>query len=267
MKFRHAAIAVLVLAAAPQAALAQSSRITPVLSTTMQRTCQAETSTVALMTGGVESPDAQPVVETQTRGLKVVRTGEGRLFEQTSVAAGDDILLRFSTEVNGAVIEASLTGSSIDTYAAATPGADIPALAYAMADDVPERLLIGRTFAVGDHYYPEALRRSLISRMIANMGLPFAVNGSLDIRYRGEVMHAGRRAWRFSGEITVQGSGDLGGRPVAIDHVTRGEILHDAETGLVLRYDTTADTELDLGGQPVSRQRNTESYDCEIIPQ
>ncbi|SFS53127.1 hypothetical protein [Brevundimonas viscosa] len=268
MYFRHAAAAaVFVLAAAPQIAQAQSGRISPVLSTTMQRACQAEVSNVTLMSGGVENVRAQPTVEANTRGLKAIRAGDGLRFEHTSASPEGSTVLTFSTAANGAVTDANLTGSSIEAWAAATPRADVPALALALADDVPERLLIGRTFAVGDQYYPEPLRRSLINRMIGNMGLPFAADGAIDIRYRGETRHEGRRAWRFSGELTAQGSGDVNGAPMEMDHVTAGEVLHDAETGLVLRYSTTATTQIDLRGQPFVRQRATDTYSCEIIPQ
>lgn len=267
MRFRRAVIAVLGLAVAPQAAMAQSGRITPVVSTTMQRACEAETSTVQLMSGGVETPDARPTGETQTRALKIVRSGDGHLFEQRVTSPQGDAVLRFRTSATGAVTEASLTGSSVDAYTAAATGVDLPALASTAAEDFPERLLLGRTFAVGDPYYPEALARSLADRMFASMGMPFPISGSTDIQYRGETAHAGRRVWRFSGDITAGGSGDFGGRPVAVDQVMLVDVLHDAETGLVLRYSATADTKLTLGGQPMGRQRTTEVYDCQIVPQ
>lgn len=263
MRLRHAVIAALGFAVVPQAALAQSDRITPVVSTTMQRTCEAETSAVQLVNGGVDIPDARPTVETQTRALKVVRSGDGHLFEQTATGPQGDTALRFRISAAGTVTEASLTGSAFDAYT----GGDLPALASTFAEDVPERLLLGRTFAVGDPYYPEALSRSLFDRMFASMGIPFPVSGSADIQYRGESTHAGRRAWRFAGDITAGGSGDVGGRPAAFDQVTRVDVLHDVETGLVLRYSATADTKVSVGGRPMGRQRTTDVYDCQIVPQ
>lgn len=261
------AAAVLFLSVVPQVALAQSGPITPVLSTDMQRVCEAEVTNVMLMSDGVENVGTQPTVQADTRGLKVVRTDNGLDFEQTAVGSNFSTVLRFSTVDNGAVTDANLTGSWADAYVAATPDADLPALAYSLAADVPERLLVGRTFAVGDQYYPEALRGSLMGQMVANLGLPFAVDGALDVRYRGEVRHEGRRAWRFSGEMTARGSGDVNGVPVSLDHVGQAEVLHDAETGLVLRYNLTSTTQYSVRGSPFSRQRATDTYDCEIIPQ
>lgn len=267
MKLRPIALAALILAGAPQAALAQAPRITPVLSTTQQRTCAAVNSNVVLMHRGQAVADAPPTVERQTRGLRIVEAADGLVIEQSAVGPTTDLALRVHTTADGTVTDATLAGTSIEAYAAAEPTVDLATLARTMADDIPERLLIGRSFAVGDSFYPEALRQTLIKRMAAAMGMPFAVTGTTDILYRGEVMHEGRRAWRFSGEFRSQGSGEVAGRTVAIDHVTTAEILHDVETGLVLKYDTRADTRLDVAGRLFQHQKVTDVYDCEIVPQ
>lgn len=267
MSFRHAAVAALLLGLMPQTAHAQGARITPVMSTAHERICDGETSTVTLVNAGQEVVGGQPVIENQTRGLRVTRTPDGYLFEQTVDAPTGDLLLRFNTSRSGVASRASLSGSTIEAYAAASPQTNLAELAAAYADDVPERLLVGQSFAVGDSYYPADLQRNLISRMLDTMGLPFPVDGSIDVRYRGEVMHAGRRAWRFTGPMTVRGAGDLNGQPVSIDQTTRSEILHDAETGLVLAYKAEAETRLDLNGRPFQAARNTDGYQCRIVPQ
>ncbi len=267
MTLRHIAIAALALAALPQAALAQSGRITPVVSTTMQRVCQAEMTSTLLVEGGQAVENPQPAVDPSTRSLRVMRTPGGRLFENTVSSLSGDTVLRFNTSPKGEVADAALSGSAIDAYAAASPSADLTTLAFAMADDLPERLLLGQSFAVGDSYYPEALRRTLLDRIISGMGLPFAVDGLIDIRYMGEATHEGRPAWRFAGQLTARGSGQLNGRLVGVDHLTKAEVLHDVETGLVLRYETVADTRVDLDGQPTRHVRTTDAYTCEIVAQ
>lgn len=266
MKIRHGAVAALVLAMLPQVAHSQAARITPVLSDTMQRSCQAETANLLTMNGGQEVVGAQPSVERQHRSLRIGRSGDARLFEQTGSGPFGEILLRFRTTADGVVSEASLSGSSIDAYVAAAPGADLATLAAALADDVPERLLLGRSFVPGDNYYPEDLRRSLVNRLTSSLGLPFPVNGSIDVRYAGEVEERGRRAWRFAGEMAMRGSGDAGGRPASIDQTTRVEVLHDVETGLVLSYRTVAETRLDLDARPYTALRTTDAFDCDIVP-
>lgn len=267
MKFRHAAAATLLLGLAPQAAHSQTARIAPVLSTTMQRTCESETSSLQLINGGREVTDGQPTIENQTRVLRVTRIPGGYLFEQTVNAPGGDTLLRFNVTPNGAASDAALSGSAIDAYAVAAPQIDLSVLAAALSEDVPERLLIGRSLAVGDSYYPADLQRSLMGRMTTSLGLPFPVDGFIDIRYRGEVTHAGRRTWRFTGPMTVQGAGNLNGQPISIAQTTQNEVFHDVETGLVLSFRAEAETRLNLDGQPFQAARNTDAYQCRLIPQ
>lgn len=267
MMIRHAAVAALLLALAPQAAHSQTARITPVLSTTMQRTCVSETSSVQLMNGGREVTDGQPTIENQTRGLRISRNPGGYLFEQTAKAPAGDTLLRFNVTASGATSDATLSGSAIDAYAAAAPHIDLSVLAAAYSEDVPERLLVGRSFAVGESYYPADLQRSLMGRITSSLGLPFPVDGLVDIRYRGEVVHAGRRAWRFSGPMTMQGAGELSGQPVSLAQTVQNEVFHDVETGLVLSFRAEAETRLKLGGQPFQAARNTDAYQCRLVPQ
>lgn len=267
MSFRHAAVAALLLALLPEATHAQDARITPVLSTTHERICDGETSNLTLVNAGQEVAGGQPTIEYQTRGLRVTRTTDGYRFLQTVDAPAGDIVLRFNASPSGVASNASLSGSTIEAYAAASPETNMAELAAAYADDVPERLLVGQSFAVGDSYYPADLQRSLISRMLDTMGLPFPADGSIDLRYRGEVMHQGRRAWRFTGPMTLRGAGELDGQPVSIDQTTRSEVLHDVETGLVIFFKAEVETRLDLNGRPFLAARTTDGYQCRIVPQ
>jgi hypothetical protein len=269
MKLRRAASAALALSLlAPHVALAQDARITPTLSTTMQRVCDVETTRILLMNAGQAAANPQPALETQTGGLQASQTGNGWRFVSTSGGSDGDLTLRFETTADGTVTAATLSGASIDAYSG-RPGADVPTLASTMAEDVPERLLLGRTFAVGDSYYPEALRRSLLDRMTKAFDLPVDANGSIDMRYEGEVEFEGRRAWRFAGRITVAGQFPINasGTIVGIDHVTEAVVLHDAETGLVLKYDAQSDDRASLDGRPFRHQKTTNGFTCEIIPQ
>lgn len=250
----------------PQAAIAQDGRITPVLSTTMQRTCEAETTRAMLMERGEAIPDARPTLEKQTRGLRISALSGGLLFENTVSGPQGDALLRFELAPDGTMTGETASGTSMDAYAAARPNADLPALVRAMADDIPERLLTGRSFAVGDPYYPESLRRGLVQRMAAGLNLPFAADGADDLAYLGETMHDGRRAWRFGGRLTVEGAGDVSAGRVSVALVSDAAILHDAETGLVLSYQTISETRVDLDGRPFRQMRMTDAFTCDIVP-
>jgi hypothetical protein len=268
MKRLHLFAAALVLGLPlPQAAVAQDGRITPVLSTTMQRICEGETTRAMLMERGEAIPDARPTLEKQTRGLRISALPGGLLFETTVSGPQGDALLRFELAPDGTVTGEAASGPAMDAYVAARPGADLPALVRALAEDTPERLLLGRSFAVGDAYYPENLRRSLVQRMAAGLNLPFAADGADDMAYLGETIHEGRRAWRFGGRITVGGAGDVTAGRVSVAQATEAAILHDAETGLILSYQTTSESRVDLDGQPFRHLRMTDTMTCDIVPQ
>lgn len=269
MKFRHVASAALVLGLlAPQVALARDARITPVLSTTMQRVCRVETTRLLLMDAGEAVTSPQPAIEMRSSSLRASRSDNGWVIVSTSSGARGDLILRVEAADDGAVTNATVSGSSIDPHVD-TPGADIAGLASAMADDVPERLLLGRAFDAGDSYYPEALRRTLLDRMVAGLGMPVDMNGSIDMRYEGEVEFEGRRAWRFAGRITGAGriAMNARGSAIAFDHVTEAVALHDVETGLLLKYDAEADDRTAFNERPFRHQRKIEAFTCDIIPQ
>lgn len=264
MKRRHAAYAALVFGLLlSQGAVAEDARITPTLSTTVQRTCQGDTTRVVLMERGQAVAAAQPTIERQTHRLQASHTPGGWAFEHSVTTPSDAVTLRFETAADGAVSTATLSGSSADVL----PRNQMYALATAMAEDIPERLILGRSFAVGDDYYPQDLQRGLLDRVGSGMGLPFALNGQTDMRYQGQVEFEGRRAWRFAGRITARGSGEISGVSIGVDHMTTAMVLHDAETGLVLKYDTEGDTHVARDGEPVHHLRKTDALTCEIIPQ
>ena len=269
MKLRHVASAALAFGLlAPPGAVAQDGRITPVLSTTMQRVCQVETTRVLLMNAGEAVANPQPTIERQTSSVRASQTDNGWVIVSTSDGPRGDLMLRAEMAADGAVTAATLSGAIIEA-SSGTPGADIPAATSAMADDVPERLLVGRTFASGDSYYPEALRRSFLDRMAAGLGMPVDLSSSIDMRYEGEVEFEGRRAWRFGGRITGAGQITINARGAAImfDHVTEAVALHDAETGLLVKYDAEANDRTKLNGRPFRHQRKTDAITCDIIPQ
>lgn len=262
MKLVYAAAVALVLAASPCAVLAQDARIAPVVSTKMQRTCQAQTTFAVTLNAG-RTVDAEPVVVTTTRGLSASTVPDGLRIRQTVNGPDGDLLLDFTVTPARDVIDARLSGSAFDAMGAGP--SDLSTIAATMAEDVPERLLVGRTFAVGDGYYPDELRSTLIGRIIGELGLPFPVDGSLDIVYRGELEHAGRRAWLFEGTMAVSGAGALQGTEASMDQTSRVRMIHDAETGLVLSARIDGETRIGLDGKPFSAQKHSDAYDCRIV--
>jgi hypothetical protein len=266
MKFHSAVLAVGLLGLSPHAADAQGVRITPVISTTHERLCEAETVTQPMLEAGVDVSTRQATIETDTRGLRATRFEDGYLFEQTVDTADGDTLLRFTASRSGVVSDAALSGSNVDTWVAEAPQTDLAAMALAYADDVAERLLMGRSFAVGDALYPASLQRDLLARMSAAEGLPFDLGGLFDVRYRGETVEDGRRVWRFSGPANFEGVGQINGRPAKISLRLQTETFHDVETGLVVSSETDTDVRLELDGETFVASRVKEGYSCRIVP-
>ncbi len=259
--------AVFAIAFTPLAVSAQA-RYSPVLSTSMQRTCQGEVGMTTLLDATGQQPLNQPQILRDTRSFRATRTGDGYAFEQGAVNPAGDTVLRANVGANGAVSNAQLSGSAFQAALAAsqTP-VDVPTLAHSLALEIPERLIVGRTFAVGDQYYPEELRHSLIGQMTSAMGLPFPIQGSIDILYSGESTLSGRRVQVFEGTLHMEGSGEMQGRVLSINLNGPARISYDSETGLIVEYRTSQEIELLIGGQPFTRTRNHDNYSCTIAPQ
>lgn len=266
MKFRQVAAA-LVLASAPMSAFAQA-RYTPVLSTSMQRTCAGETGTTMLFDATGQTPLNQPQTARDTRTFRATRSGDGYLMEQGATTAAGDTVLRANVSPSGAVSNAQLSGSAVQAaIAASSTPVDVPALANSLAQEIPERMIINRSFAVGDHYYPDELRTTLISQMTQAMGVPFPVTGSIDIRYTSEITQNGRRAHVFDGSLTIDGAGQLQGQPVSIALTGPAHIVYDADTGLIVEYRTGQEISFVVSGQMFQRSQHFDNYTCTIAPQ
>jgi hypothetical protein len=251
----------------PLAASAQA-RYSPVLSTSMQRSCPGETGMTMLFDATGQSPLNQPQITRDARSFRATRDGSSYAFEQAAVSPAGDTILRANVAANGAVSNAQLSGSAFQAALAAsqTP-VDVSTLANSLALEIPERLIVGRTFAVGDQYYPEELRHTLVGQMTSAMGVPFPVQGSIDITYRGESTQNGRRVHVFEGALRAEGNGDMQGQVVSIRLNGPARIAYDADTGLIVEYSTNQLIELLISGQPFRRIQNHDRYNCTIVPQ
>lgn len=260
-------IAAAVFAAALAPAVASAQRVTPTLSTTMQRTCQGETGAhVTFDASGQRS--TEPQRWTDTRGFRAERAGAGYRFVQSVTQAQGDTTLTANVAANGEVSGALLSGAGFDAAVAASPTPiDVPALAASLAVEIPERLLVNRSFAVGDQYYPPELRDTLISQMTSALGFPFPINGSINIPFQGRTAIDGNDVLVWEGELTMSGAGLVNDAPVTLQSVSRVRVVHDAATGLVRTYRTAQDLNLQVGGQPFLAQSTFDSYVCQIAPQ
>lgn len=267
MRFMVAA-AFVVLVLAPSLALADD-RVSPVLSTTMQRTCRAESTQTVLFDASGQSPINQPQTQRSIRTFHATASGSGYAFEQGAITDQGEIKLTVNVAANGAISNAVISGSALEAQIAASPAPmDLPALARTLAQEVPERLIVGRSFAVGDDYYPEEIRQTLITQMMAALGVPFPVSGSIDMPFRGEIEQDGRRGYLFEGTLRLEGAGPIAaGRMLSIEALSQFRVVHDVATGLVLTYSIDQVTEANVNSQLITRQRGGDSYVCEITPQ
>ncbi len=248
-------------------AVASAQRVTPTLSTTMQRTCQGETGAhVTFDASGQRS--TEPQRSTDSRSFRAERAGAGYRFVQSALQPHGDVTLTADVAANGQVTGAMLSGAGFEAGVAASPTPiDVPALAASLAVEIPERLLVNRSFAVGDQYYPPELRDTLISQMTSALGFPFPINGSINIPFQGRTTIDGNDVLVWEGELTMSGAGLINDAPVTLQSVSRVRVVHDAATGLVRTYRTAQDFNLQVGGQPFLAQSSFDSYVCQIVPQ
>lgn len=259
--------AALVLAFAPLAAEAQT-RVTPVLSTSLQRTCQGEVGQTTTFDATGRAPLNQPQVAADTRSFRATRAGDGYVFEQGAVLPHGETILRVNVAADGAISNAVLSGAGFErALAASAQPVDRAALAQSLALEIPERLIVGRSFAVGDQLYSEQLRQTLIGQMTAAMGVPFPVTGVINVLYAGEQTEGGRRVYLFEGGLQIRGEGEIQATAVSVGLDSQVRLLYDAETGLIVNYDTTQQLELNANGQPLTRNQSHDRYTCQIIPQ
>lgn len=261
---RRALLAAAALAAglAPMSAAAQ--RITPTLSTTMQRICEGERRSITVQ---ADAPAAAPEVMATTNHFRALRDAEGYLFyESTTNADGETIVLARVADT-GEISNPELRGSAMDAARAEAPDVDWNEMAQYLAIEIPERLIVGRSFDVGDDYYPPHLQANLIEPMAAALGVPFPITSEINIPYRGESVEGGRRVWTWEGEITMRGSGVVHSTQIDVMGTSQVRVVRDAETALTLALSMSQTIELRLLGQPYFRQEASDGYTCQISPQ
>lgn len=260
------AAAVFMAAMAPMAVFAQG-RVTPTLSTSMQRTCQGETgSHVTFDASGRQS--TQPQRFTDTRSFRAERAGDGYRLVQQALQSHGETVLTADVAANGAVSSAMLSGAGFQASLAQSPTpVDVPALAASLAVEIPERLMINRSFAPGEDYYPADLRDTLISQMTAAMGLPFPVSGSITMPFQGQTTIDGNAVLVWEGDLTMSGAGAVQDTPVSLQSASRVRVVHDAATGLVRSYMSSQTVNMQVNGQPFLMQNTFDNYVCQIAPQ
>lgn len=251
--------------AVPQAA---AQTITPTLSTTMQRVCAAQTTTTNVFDASGTLPTAPSVVGS-TRTFYATRSGDGYGFVQGAQQATGDITLRANVGANGDVSWAEISGPGAAPIAAAMPPAEFTAMAQTLARDIPERLMVGRTFRPGEQLYPGDLGEQIIGELTRSFGLPFPVTGNVDVPYIGEATSAdGSRVWVWEGRMAMSGSGLVQGRvTLGLNATFLMRVEHDVETALVRMTSMDGTVSVTANGQRTLETRTVDGFTCRISPQ
>lgn len=250
---------------APQAA---AQTISPALSTTMQRVCQAQTTTTNVYDVSGTLPTAPEVIG-GTRSFRATRNDGGYAFVQGATQPGGDIELRANVSANGDVTWAEIGGPGAALVAAQMPPAALSEMARTLARDIPERLMVGRTFNPGQQLYPGSLGEQILSDLTRSFGLPFPITGNVDVPFVGERASAdGSRVWLWEGRMALSGSGLVQGQvTLGLNATFAMRVEHDVETALVRMTSLDGVVIVTANGQRALESRTVDGFTCQILPQ
>jgi hypothetical protein len=261
-----AALGVSMSAAHAQSANAHDAGVTLTLSTTMQRTCTAALSIQRLSPSG--QPMGRPNVVPSDRGLFAQPHAQGLTITQWAREPSGEGRVIATVSPDGEVLEARLVGSLVDAMQAQSPvPLDVTGLAAALARDIPERLVIGRTFNVGEPFYNPATAEAIVDQLAASMGAPFPLESVVDVTFLGaETIASGSSVYAFGGAIRLQGQGQTPNGLVALSADFNFRLTFDQATSLVLTSDNDGLIQVTVNGRPASTMAMRDGYTCEISP-
>lgn len=267
MRVLMSAVGAMALAAfaVPDAA---AQTVSPVLSTSMQRTCQAQTTTTNLFDAS-GTLSRTPEVVASTRSFYATQNGDGYNFVQGAIQPAGDITLRASVAANGDVTWAEISGPGAAPVAAAMTPDQFAAMSRTLARDIPERLMVGRTFRAGDQLYPPGLGEQIIGDLTRSFGLPFPVSGTVDVPFVGERASAdGSRVWVWEGRMFMSGSGIVQSNvTLGLEAVFLMRVEHDVATALVRLTSLDGTVSVTANGNSMLQSRTVDGFTCQIAPQ
>ncbi|MGD9815342.1 MAG: hypothetical protein AB7Q23_10785 [Hyphomonadaceae bacterium] len=207
-----------------------------------------------------------PGVEPMTQSFTSTRGGGGYEFVQEGGTSMGPINLRASVRENGTVTEATLSGTGVAPMFSTSPE-DMNRLAVAAANSIPERMLLGRGFNVGDRYYTDAMIRELVDAMSRSMGIPPTFNLNVDasdVKFAGLTSDSGAQAYVFRGTLHATGGGDFNGQNISLDYPAEVTVAYDPETGLMRSSSTDGVITTNLDGERQSAMRMQQTLTCTI---
>ncbi len=260
-------VAALVVALVAASASAQDPGTAIPLSTSLGRACEGRLEVTQLNLRG--APLGAPQVVLSRRGLFAQPDARGIALTQWAREPAGEGRVIATIAPDGTLLSARVEGPLIEAMAAQSPTRlDREGLAQGLAQDIPERVVFGRRFQVGDDLYtPDAVDK-IADQLIAAMGLGFPVESSAEVRFTGvETLPSGREAYVFVGPLQISGEGLSPGGTVGVNASFVYRIAYDVESGLVAQSDNGGPFTLSLNGEVVRRIQFRDFYTCEIAPQ
>ena len=204
-----------------------------------------------------------PEVTNDLRALTLTPRADGGFdIEQRSGEGDALVVLKIRTDGRGETVAAEIGGPGMEGVEADMGAMDRDALARAAAVDVPERLLIGRSFRPGDPYYPPGAADAVIAGLARSFGLPEGTDFTADMRssFEGVSTVNGRTVMTWSGVMTMKVRlGDVSG-----DARFEYRMVHDQETGLVIEAFNDGVLDFSQGGRRAKGMRIMDAYGCRI---
>jgi hypothetical protein len=190
-----------------------------------------------------------------------VRSEAGYEFVDGLTDASGERIVRAIVRADGAVSSAAFTRSEVDASRRIQHQPDARARRAALA--IPERLMLGRSFAVGDQYY----RADYFATLLQAFDFPIPVHGESNVPLRGESVENGARVLIWEGSWRVEGNGDLNGAQIAARADFHTRVAHDARTGLVREHRLSGVITVTRNGVRWREILYSDEYFCEITPQ
>ena len=253
-------LGLLVVAMAP-ASDAAASRVTPVSGAS--RNCTGEMTFRMVGQPGQPAANEATQSEAMNETLSVHLTGGQYEIRHASTDPEGQTLLIAHIRPDGTVLDATVSGR-VATMAGG--GDQLQRLSLLAARMLPERLLMGREFRLGDGLYTDADTQDVLAGLTGALGLPagfqFEATGTLP--FTGTTGDGASRILNFTGPISAQGSGAIGGQAMRFEFSGHATTRMDATTGLLRGSAMDGNMDLKLNGVSQLVMHMRQSMTCII---
>jgi hypothetical protein len=246
--------------------------VTATLAPGAARACTGQSQVIPIFLK--DTPQLPPTqTEEMMQNFSAARApGGGWLFTQTGRSRMGEVTLTANVGDDGAVTSAQIGGAALSMVASPLADADaMNELAMSGARGIPERLLLGRTFKLGDDLFPPGLAQETAESMFAAMGMPPGVESEVAARLPLTAIadEDGRRVLRFTGNLTMNATGPaqgMGGQQMNLSLPAQMAVGFDAATGLMRDMSVNGEMTVNVDGQRAAVMRMQQTLACTINP-